>query len=567
MKVKGNSVKRSVSSYVLAALVVALLVVALVFAMAIPAAYVAYANDDVQDKTLQGEYAGEVQTQAVSEFKNKVVTITSVLPTARRIDVPAFAQEQGVQMITWDSNYGANQRFKLVDAGGGYYNIINVFTGLALDIFGAKIKDGAKVIQWPLHSGANQKWAIGLTEQGNYIITSALDNRYVLDITGAGQHNGATLIIWKRHNGANQRWTIDSITQPVQEGTYVISTAVEGGRAMDIEGGSKALGARMLLWDRHNKDNQQFIITYIKETGYYTVTNKGSGLSVDVTGASVAKGEQIIQWMSHKGLNQQWAIVPTGQNSFYFIAANSGLALDVFGGIATNNGRIIQWPLHGGANQRWVLEASTWYPESLAQVPATYDIVHHEAKYLELPVWGTYYFDGTPVVPPLSAEELMAEKQIHGGGSSYRIGYYEQVEYQAAWDEYVIKSPSKQKVVPGYWQTWVLEEAVPGYWQLQFRTWIPEQTINRPAQYLTMNQPNVMSFATVYGDLFYDGTIITPEMDELSDLEWSDLGWAHGGGFISGYEIGYTPYIAIPGHSEQIEIAPAWQETIPAHWQ
>jgi type II secretory pathway pseudopilin PulG len=292
-------------------------------------------------------------------FAGKVVSISSVQSGAKNIDIPARSTKRGEQAIIWDSNFGANQRFLMQDSGDGYYNIINVNSGMALDIFGAHISDAAAVIQWPLHNEANQKWAVTQVEGGSYVISSALDANYVLDINGAGSANGSTLIIYEKHGGKNQQWQFDVKEPVLASGTYVVSTACEGGRALDIEAASLQDGARMLLWDRHNAPNQQFALQFVPETGYYTMINVSSQKSVDVTASSIQSGVQVIQWASHGGLNQQWAVIASGntvsgQPTYYIISANSGLSLDVNAGNASNNGTIIQWPLHGESNQQWI---------------------------------------------------------------------------------------------------------------------------------------------------------------------------------------------------------------------
>ncbi|MDR0501102.1 MAG: RICIN domain-containing protein [Coriobacteriales bacterium] len=300
-------------------------------------------------------------TQAkTASFSGTVVTFSTLQLGGRNIDIPARSTEQGKQAIIWDDNLSGNQRFRLKGVGNGYYNIINVNSGLALDISGARIANGAEVIQWPLNGSDNQKWSLVATADGAYMIASALNSNYVLDINGGGEFSGSKLIIWKRHGGTNQKWAIDVVSSTVSDGAYVITTAVSGGRAMDIEANSKDGGAKMLLWDRHNMANQQFTLKYMESTGYYVMTNVGSGQSVDVNGGSTQDGAQVIQWPLHGKLNQQWAIVPTGQHigdkpTYFVIAANSGLALDVEGGNAANNGNIIQWPLHGKLNQQWIL--------------------------------------------------------------------------------------------------------------------------------------------------------------------------------------------------------------------
>ncbi len=53
-----------------------------------------------------------------------------------------------------------NQWWKVVDAGGGYVQLVNVRTGWYADVDGGSKSDGAKVIQWQANGAANQQWQI-----------------------------------------------------------------------------------------------------------------------------------------------------------------------------------------------------------------------------------------------------------------------------------------------------------------------------------------------------------------------------------------------------------------------
>jgi hypothetical protein len=228
---------------------------------------------------------------------------------------------------------------------------------MVLDINGAKITNGASIIQWPQKTtgnNLNQRWYITQNANGTYTITSALNPAYGIDVNKGSGANGAKLILWSiGTNKPNQQWNIGEITPTLDSTTYVIQTQGTGNRALDIEGNSKANSARMLLWNYHGRANQQFTVRYVPTTGYYTITSVSSGKAIDVSGGSTAQGAQVIQYSLHGRLNQQWSIENNGRGSYSIIGAQSGLSLDVYGGNVANNGRIITWPYHGKYNQQW----------------------------------------------------------------------------------------------------------------------------------------------------------------------------------------------------------------------
>jgi signal transduction histidine kinase len=64
----------------------------------------------------------------------------------------------GAQLWTWDYHSDPSQQFDLVDAGGGWFKIKNVRSGLALEVAGGSMDDEA-VVQQNIDTGApNQQW-------------------------------------------------------------------------------------------------------------------------------------------------------------------------------------------------------------------------------------------------------------------------------------------------------------------------------------------------------------------------------------------------------------------------
>jgi hypothetical protein len=135
-----------------------------------------------------------------------------------------------------------------------YYRLLNVNSGLALDVNGASTANGAGIIQWPQNGGNNQQWTI--TVNGSYYKITNRNSGLALDVNGASKASGAGIIQWPWNGGNNQQWSLTSV-----------STAI------------------------------------------YKVTNLNSGYLLDVTGASTANGAAIIQYPSNGGTNQQWTIV------------------------------------------------------------------------------------------------------------------------------------------------------------------------------------------------------------------------------------------------------------------
>ena len=58
-------------------------------------------------------------------------------------------------------NGNENQTWRIERLGGGTYQIVNVASGLCLDVEGGVRADGARVIQFRCQGNENQAWRLG----------------------------------------------------------------------------------------------------------------------------------------------------------------------------------------------------------------------------------------------------------------------------------------------------------------------------------------------------------------------------------------------------------------------
>ena len=114
------------------------------------------------------------------------------------------------KLIVYQSNNGANQKFRLQSVGNGYFQIISAKSGLTIE--SSNNAKGAKVF--------------------------------------AGQSN----------NQQNEFWQFIPATNQKFQGVHAFSIKGVSGRAMDIEGGKAVNDADICEWDFHGGDNQVWII-------------------------------------------------------------------------------------------------------------------------------------------------------------------------------------------------------------------------------------------------------------------------------------------------------------------
>lgn len=144
----------------------------------------------------------------------------------------------------------------------------------------------------------------------------------------------------------------ESQTSQISEGVYVIQAGIGNNMVLDCEKGRQTAGSIILLWDRHDAENQQICVVPL-DNGNYALQLVHSGQVLDVEKASKKSGAQVIQYNWNGGANQQWKLVPAGDGYYYIVSALSGMTLDVSGGRANAGSSIIVYQPHYGDNQKF----------------------------------------------------------------------------------------------------------------------------------------------------------------------------------------------------------------------
>ncbi|MFD8387118.1 RICIN domain-containing protein [Streptomyces sp. NPDC059679] len=98
-------------------------------------------------------------------------------------------------------------------------------------------------------------------------------------------------------------------------------------------------------------------IAFPAKNAFYKVLNKNGGRAIDVSGGSTSAGANVIQWNDTGAQNQRWRWVAVGDRSYEIVNQNSGLLLDVTNGSEADGATIVQRADDNGASQHWTLVA------------------------------------------------------------------------------------------------------------------------------------------------------------------------------------------------------------------
>ncbi len=284
-------------------------------------------------------------------------TIKTILDTDKVINIDEVSGAINIQ--TQGSDSIDIQRWKIKNNGDGSYTIINPATGKALDVEGAGTTKGTKVQLYTVNDTCAQKWQIVKNDDETYSIYSACSG-LILDVSGGIANNGTSINIWNANNTNAQKWKFydyeseDNIKNI--EGFYVILSATNFNKAMDIHGGvdTASNGTNIQLWNNNSTAAQDWYLRYNEEDKTYTFINPTTKKALDIDGGSTERGANVQLWRDNLTCAQKWYILEEGEY-YKFKSACSNLVIDVSGGLGVNGANINLWNDNGTNAQKWKL--------------------------------------------------------------------------------------------------------------------------------------------------------------------------------------------------------------------
>jgi len=120
---------------------------------------------------------------------------------------------EGANIVLWQHGRSVvpSRQFKFISVGGGWYKIINVNSGLALDVNCSN----CNVALYKYHGGINQHWKLEDAGNGYYYIrtrvTDGNGTAYYLDVHGGNTGDGTNIEVYPFNGGNNQRFSLTKL--------------------------------------------------------------------------------------------------------------------------------------------------------------------------------------------------------------------------------------------------------------------------------------------------------------------------------------------------------------------
>ncbi len=283
--------------------------------------------------------------------------------SGRVLNVTGGSTVDGAKVVTWSASNVAWEQWKFNEVATNTYSIIARHSGKGLNVEGGA--NGTNIIQWPYQGEANAQWRAEFTGDGYFVLISVASGQALDENL---QNN--TVVQYPRHGEYNQQWKLEPVSQApaIVSGTTYRVVNRSTGRILNVTGGSIQDGVKVVTWPTSNVAWEQWQFNEVA-TNTYSIIARHSGKGLNVEGG--ANGTNIIQWPYRGEANAQWRAEFTGDGYFVLTSVASGQALDE--NLANNS--VVQHPLHSEHNQQWKLEPVS----SRINTNAVYVIVNRES--------------------------------------------------------------------------------------------------------------------------------------------------------------------------------------------
>lgn len=320
------------------------------------------------------------------------------------LDISGASKANGAKVQVWQPNGTLAQCFKVTYGDDGFYSIQPANSAKSLDLAGGGLIPGTQIQQWACDNGnKNQRWSIVDNGSGSYSIVSA---RNGLAIAATGVSSGA--LVQSVEGGASTAgWSFSPFAASIAEGSYTVSTSLNGGQVLDVASGSVSDGANVQIYGSNSTFAQKWYVR-TSAVGLLTLQNVGSGLylaansdgnvvqssnpandgaqwelrvqlgglslvnkangkALDLSSANTANGSNVQTYAPNETAAQAWQfnsceLVGEG---FYEIApmTNTNLRLDVDDASLDSGRNVKVWDSNGSLAQRWWVRGAGdgWY--------------------------------------------------------------------------------------------------------------------------------------------------------------------------------------------------------------
>ena len=171
-------------------------------------------------------------------------------------------------------------------------------------VYALNVGNGANTTLWNGTVYIKPKNGVNNIEDGTYIISSGVDGQMVMDISGASTDNGTNTMIHLYNGGENQKFEV----KKCGDGRYQI-IAKHSQKCVTVANGNKENGANIEQNENSGLDSQKWILVDAGN-GFYFIYDSNSGRCIDLQNADATDGNNIRIYDSNQSPAQMWKFTP-----------------------------------------------------------------------------------------------------------------------------------------------------------------------------------------------------------------------------------------------------------------
>lgn len=229
------------------------------------------------------------------------------------VDGSSVEPRANVQLAKRGSS--ASQRW-IVRWKNGYYTVINLASGMALEAAHGGVALRTNVWQAKPTGSAAQSWAISKRPDGSYTLMCKA-NGLALEVMGGKLASGTNVRVNLASGGAAQRFSLVACKEVLPSGSYVIRSLAGGSTAVDIPDATYKSDARAQVWSVSDGIAQRMRLDRVGPSTF-TIRPVCSGLYLtDVKGKVVQRKKAVkaAQWTARlSGTGIAFTNVATGRD-------------------------------------------------------------------------------------------------------------------------------------------------------------------------------------------------------------------------------------------------------------
>ena len=156
-----------------------------------------------EETLTEREWLNDLAAKNANTLKSGTYVVKALCSKRCVLDIYNGSKADAANVQIWESNNGANQKWKVAVDGSGYVTLVNVASGKALDASGGTGLQGDNVIQWSSNGGWNQKW-VAVPEDNGIRLYSAVRRGICLDVCGGNGRQGDNVELWGSNKSGAQ---------------------------------------------------------------------------------------------------------------------------------------------------------------------------------------------------------------------------------------------------------------------------------------------------------------------------------------------------------------------------